>query len=57
MVLHGAFFTSVPQVREHMDAFITCYNKTAKRFIWTQTQGSTYAASRDAASAKCDSMY
>jgi transposase len=34
--LHGASFTSVAQLREHIDAFIEAYNETAKPFVWTK---------------------
>ena len=34
--LHGASFTSVEQLRQHIDAFIEAYNKTAKPFVWTK---------------------
>ena len=36
--LHGASFTSVAQLREHIDAFIEAYNETAKPFVWTKAQ-------------------
>jgi transposase len=36
--LHGASFTSVEQLREHIDAFIKAYNETAKPFVWTKTK-------------------
>lgn len=32
--LHGASFTSVEQLRQHIDAFIEAYNETAKPFVW-----------------------
>jgi hypothetical protein len=32
--LQGASFTSVRQLREHIDAFIEDYNKTARPFVW-----------------------
>src|SRR5436305_11337610 len=34
--LHGASFTSVAQLREHIDAFIKTYNENAKPFVWTK---------------------
>ena len=36
--LHGASFTSVKQLREHIDAFIEAYNENAKAFAWTKSQ-------------------
>ena len=36
--LHGASFTSVAQLREHIDAFIETYNKHAKPFVWTKAK-------------------
>jgi transposase len=36
--LRGASFTSVTQLRQHIDDFITAYNKTAKPFVWTKTK-------------------
>jgi transposase len=36
--LHGASFASVKQLREHIDAFITAYNKTARPFVWTKAK-------------------
>lgn len=36
--LHGASFTSVAQLREHIDAFIEAYNENAKPFAWTKTK-------------------
>ena len=36
--LHGASFTSVNQLREHIDAFIDAYNETAKPFVWTKSK-------------------
>ena len=36
--LHGASFTSVKQLREHIDAFITAYNTTAVPFAWTTSE-------------------
>ena len=34
--LHGASFTSVKQLREHIDAFIDTYNENAEPFAWTK---------------------
>ncbi len=34
--LTGASFTSVEQLQEHIDAFITAYNETAAPFAWTK---------------------
>ena len=36
--LQGASFTSVKQLRAHIDAFIDTYNETAKPFIWTKSE-------------------
>jgi transposase len=36
--LHGASFTSVKQLREHIDAFIESYNHNAKPFVWTKAK-------------------
>lgn len=36
--LRGASFTSVAQLRKHIDDFIEAYNETAKPFAWTKTQ-------------------
>jgi transposase len=36
--LHGASFTSVAQLRAHIDAFIEVYNDNAKPFVWTKTK-------------------
>ena len=36
--LHGASFTSVKQLREHIDAFIKAYNTTAAPFAWTKSE-------------------
>jgi transposase len=36
--LHGASFTSVKQLREHIDAFIKSYNHNAKPFVWTKAK-------------------
>ena len=34
--LTGASFTSIEQLKEHIDAFITAYNETAEPFAWTK---------------------
>ena len=36
--LHNASFTSVKQLREHIDAFIAAYNDNAKPFAWTKSE-------------------
>ena len=36
--LRGASFTSVPQLREHIDAFIDAYNADAHPFVWTKAR-------------------
>jgi transposase len=36
--LHGASFTSVRQLREHIDAFIDTYNRGATPFAWTKAK-------------------
>jgi len=36
--LAGASFNSVEQLRQHIDAFIQTYNKTAEPFIWTKSR-------------------
>jgi transposase len=36
--LHGASFTSVKQLREHIDAFIETYNENARPFVWTKSE-------------------
>jgi transposase len=36
--LHGASFTSVKQLREHIDAFIKSYNQNARPFVWTKAK-------------------
>ena len=36
--LHGASFTSVEHLREHIHAFIKAYNETAKPFVWTKSK-------------------
>jgi hypothetical protein len=35
--LKGASFTAVPQLRQHISAFIKRYNEAAKRFCWQKT--------------------
>ena len=36
--LQGASFTSVKQLREHIDAYIAAYNTDAKPFVWTKSK-------------------
>jgi len=36
--LHGTSFTSVKQLREHIDAFIKAYNTNATPFAWTRSK-------------------
>jgi transposase len=36
--LAGVSFTSVEQLREHIDAFIDTYNNTAEPFVWTKSK-------------------
>jgi transposase len=36
--LKDASFTSVKQLREHIDAFIEAYNENAKAFAWTKSK-------------------
>jgi len=36
--LHGASFTSVHELRKHIDAFIQVYNHNAKPFVWTKAK-------------------
>ena len=36
--LHGASFTSVKQLRQHIDNFIEAYNENAKPFVWTKAK-------------------
>jgi transposase len=36
--LHGASFTSVKQLRKHIDAFIESYNANARPFVWTKAK-------------------
>lgn len=36
--LRGASFTSVPQLRQHIDDFIACYNANAFPFAWTKAE-------------------
>jgi transposase len=36
--LKGTSFTSVEQLREHIDAFIQNYNKNAEPFVWTKSK-------------------
>jgi transposase len=36
--LQGASFTSVIQLRKHIDAFIAAYNQNPRPFVWTKTK-------------------
>jgi transposase len=36
--LHGASFTSVHQLRRHIDAFVAHYNQTARPFAWSKSE-------------------
>jgi len=36
--LKDASFTSVAELREHIDAFIAEYNENAKPFVWTKAK-------------------
>ena len=36
--LHGASFTSVAELRRHIDAFIANYNETARPFAWSKSE-------------------
>jgi hypothetical protein len=36
--LSGASFTSVNQLRAHIDAFIANYNKNARPFAWSKSE-------------------
>jgi transposase len=36
--LAGASFTSVAQLKDHIDAFIAAYNDDAEPFVWTKTK-------------------
>src|SRR2546426_181149 len=36
--LTGASFTSVEQLKEHIDAFIERYNENAEPFVWTKSK-------------------
>jgi transposase/transposase-like protein len=36
--LDGASFTSVPELIQHIDAFISDYNQTARPFVWTKSE-------------------
>jgi transposase len=36
--LHSASFTSVAELREHIDAFIASYNETARPFAWSKSE-------------------
>ena len=36
--LNGASFTSIAQLRKHIDDFITSYNQTARPFAWSKSE-------------------
>ena len=36
--LRGASFTSVAQLRQHIDAFIAAYNTKPSPFVWTKAE-------------------
>ena len=36
--LSGASFTSVKQLRAHIDAFTAAYNDNPKPFVWTKSE-------------------
>ena len=36
--LTGASFTSVEQLKKHIDAFIESYNEDAEPFVWTKSK-------------------
>jgi hypothetical protein len=36
--LTGASFTSVEQLKQHINAFIKAYNKDAEPFVWTKSK-------------------
>jgi len=55
--LTGASFTSIEQLKEHIDAFIERYNQNAEPFVWTKAKVHHSAASKAAVSATCDSGY
>jgi phage-related protein len=44
--LTGASFTSVEQLKQHINAFVKAYNEGAEPFVWTNPK-STSAASKD----------
>ena len=52
--LNGASFTSVEELQEHIDAFISAYNETATPFAWDQEEGLPAAGSKIAVSPSCD---
>jgi transposase len=54
--LAGASFTSIEQLRDHIDAFIETYNKTAEPFVWTKSKVFS-GVSRGAVSVTYDSGY
>jgi hypothetical protein len=52
--LSGASFTTVADLQEHIDAFISAHNQTATSFAWTKKK---VGASKAAVSLSCDSEY
>ena len=54
--LTGASFTSVQQLRAHIDAFIAAYNNNPKTFAWPKTKVIS-VESKIAVSANCNSGY
>jgi hypothetical protein len=50
----GASFTTVADLQEHIDAFISAHNQTATPFAWTKKK---VDASKAAVSLSCDSGY
>jgi hypothetical protein len=52
--LSGASFTTVADLQEHIDAFISAHNQTATPFAWTKKK---VDASKAAVSLSCDSGY
>ncbi len=54
--LTGASFTSVEQLKEHIDAFIESYNDDAEPFVWTKARVH-HVASKDAVLVTYDSGY
>jgi len=54
--LSGASFTSVAQLKAHIDAFIASYNDSARPFSWTKARV-RHRASKNAVPANYDSGY